>query len=342
MNGAEYVVQIARITNLKNLKKSSMTSRRHFIRQTSQAAAAMAIPSFITTSRSFYTISLAQFSLAPVFFSRKMDTLDFPAKAKNDFGINAVEYVSMFFKDKVSDMNYLGELKKRSADLGVRNVLIMIDMEGDLGASDPIIRQRAIDNHTKWIEAAKFLGCHSIRVNINGDGTDEQIFDAALEGYGKLVSIGEKMDMGVIIENHNGPTNNPEYLLKLMEQINNPYAGTLPDFGNFIRRSNPEAATIEAYAKTKVIAEYDKYKGVEMLMPYAKGVSAKTHEFNADGSCKETDFKRIMGIVEKHKTKAFKGYVGIEYEGGFLRMMNPKENYLSEDDGIKATKKLLM
>ena len=319
-----------------------MTSRRHFIRQTSQAAAAMAIPSFITTSKSFYTISLAQFSLAPVFFTRKMDTLDFPAKARNDFGINAVEYVSMFFKDKVSDKNYLGELKKRSADLGVRNVLIMIDMEGDLGTSDSVKRQQAVDNHTKWIEAAKFLGCHSIRVNINGDGTDEQIFDAALEGYSKLVSIGEKMDMGVIIENHNGPTNNPEYLAKLMKQINNPYAGTLPDFGNFIRRSNPEAATLEGYAKTKVIAEYDKYKGVEMLMPYAKGVSAKTHEFNADGSCKETDFKKIMGIVEKHKTKAFKGYVGIEYEGGFLKMMNPKENYLSEDDGIKATKKLLM
>jgi sugar phosphate isomerase/epimerase len=318
-----------------------MTSRRQFIRQTSQAAAAMAIPSFISTSGSFYTISLAQFSLAPVFFTRKMDTLDFPAKAKNDFGINAVEYVSMFFKDKVSDKNYLGELKKRSADLGVRNVLIMIDMEGDLGASDPVKRQQAIDNHTKWIEAAKFLGCHSIRVNINGDGTDEQIFDAALDGYGKLVSIGEKMDMGVIIENHNGPTNDPEYLAKLMKQINNPYAGTLPDFGNFIRRSNPEAATIEAYAKTKVIAEYDKYKGVEMLMPYAKGVSAKTHQFNADGSCKETDFKRIMAIVEKHKTKAFKGYVGIEYEGGFLKMMNPAGTYLPEDEGIRATKKLL-
>jgi sugar phosphate isomerase/epimerase len=322
---------------------SSMTTRRHFIKQTAQATAAMAIPGAILSPlSSFYTISLAQFSLAPAFFSKKMDTLDFPAKAKNDFGLEAVEYVSMFFKDKVSDSKYISELKKRSDDLGVRNVLIMIDMEGDLGASDPNKRQLAIDNHTKWIEVAKVLGCHSIRVNINGDGTDEQIFDAALEGYGKLVSIGAKMDMGVIIENHNGPTNNPEYLAKLMKQINNPYAGTLPDFGNFIRRSNPEAATIEAYAKTKVIAEYDKYKGVEMLMPYAKGVSAKTHAFNEDGSCKETDFKKIMAIVEKHKTKAFKGYVGIEYEGGFLRMMNPKENYLSEDDGIRATKKLLM
>ncbi len=320
-----------------------MTSRRHFIKQTAKATAAMTIPaSILFPQPSFYKISLAQFSLAPSFFTRKMDTLDFPAKAKNEFGIDAVEYVSMFFKDKVSDSKYLAELKKRSDDLGVRNVLIMIDTEGDLGASEPAKRQQAIDNHTKWIEAAKFLGCHSIRVNIDGDGTDEQIFDAALEGYGKLVSVGQKMDMGVIVENHNGPTNNPEYLAKLMKQINNPYAGTLPDFGNFIRRSKPEAATMEAYAKTTVIAEYDKYKGVEMLMPYAKGVSAKTHEFNADGSCRETDFKKIMGIVEKYKTNAFKGFVGIEYEGGFLKMMNPKENYLPDEEGIRATKKLLL
>jgi hypothetical protein len=126
-----------------------------------------------------------------------------------------------------------------------------------------------------------------------------------------------------------------------MKQINHPYAGTLPDFGNFTRRTKPEAMTLEAFSKTKLIAEYDKYKGVEMLMPWAKGVSAKTHEFNADGSCKETDFKKIMSIVEKNKTSAFKGFVGIEYEGGFLKMMNPSSNYASEDEGIRATKKLL-
>jgi sugar phosphate isomerase/epimerase len=289
----------------------------------------------------FYRISLAQFSLAPTFFTRKMDTLEFPALAKTRFGIDAVEYVSMFFKDKVSDRKYMDDLKKRSEDLGVRNVLIMIDGEGDLGHSATHKRNEAVDNHTRWLEFAKHLGCHSIRVNIDGDGSDEEIFDAALEGYGKLVGIGAKMDMGVIIENHNGPTNNPVYLAGIMKKINHPNAGTLPDFGNFIRRTRPEAMTMEAYGKTKVVAEYDKYEGVEMLMPYAKGVSAKTHTFHADGSCRETDFKRIMSIVEKYRTDAFKGFVGIEYEGAAMSMMGSKETYLTEDEGILATKKLL-
>jgi sugar phosphate isomerase/epimerase len=295
----------------------------------------------VSAQKPFYRISLAQFSFAPSFFTRKMDTLDFPAKAKKTFGIDAVEYVSMFFKDKVSDRKYMEELRMRSGDMGVRNVLIMVDAEGDLGHSATHKRNEAVDNHTKWLEFAKYLGCHSIRVNIDGDGSDEEIFEACLEGYGKLVGIGAKMDMGVIIENHNGPTNDPAYLAKIMKNINHPNAGTLPDFGNFIRRTKPEAMTMEAYGKTKVVAEYDKYKGVEMLMPYAKGVSAKTHTFDAAGNCRETDFKRIMSIVEKNRTDAFRGFVGIEYEGAVMSMMGSKETFLPEEEGIWATKKLL-
>jgi len=318
-----------------------MATRRQFLENSMKASLAVSLPSKWVTSPSFYKISLAQFSLAPVFFTGKMDTLDFPAKAKNDFGISAVEYVSMFFKNKVSDKNYLSALKTRTSDLDIINVLIMVDAEGDLGHNDAAKRQEAIDNHKRWLDFAKELGCHSIRVNLDGNGSDEEIFGNGLDGYGRLVEAGGKMDMGVIIENHNGPTNNPEFLARFMKQVNNPYAGTLPDFGNFTRRTKPESMDLQAYAKTKVIAEYDKYSGVEMLMPWAKGVSAKTHEFNADGSCKETDFTRIMSIVEKNRTTAFKGYVGIEYEGGFLRMMNPGGSHLPEDEGIRATKKLL-
>ena len=323
-----------------------MKNRRTFLKDTLGAAAALGTASMTAplagfTPPPFYRISLAQFSLAPSFFMRKMDTLDFPAKAKRDFGIDAVEYVSMFFKDKVTDRNYLKELKRRTDDLGVTNVLVMIDMEGDLGHSATHKRNEAVDNHTRWLEFAKQLGCHSIRVNIDGDGSDEEVFEAAVEGYGKLVGIGASMDMGVIVENHNGPTNNPEYLARLMKAVNHPNAGTLPDFGNFIRRTKPEAMTMEAYSKTKVVAEYDKYKGTEMLMPWAKGVSAKTHSFDDKGNCLDTDFKRMLAIVEKHRTPAFKGYIGIEYEGAVLPMMGSKEKFLPEDEGIRATRDLL-
>ena len=324
-----------------------MKTRRRFLTDSLKTAAALgatAIAHPLTGFRvpPFYRISLAQFSLATSFFTRKMDTLDFPAKAKNDFGIDAVEYVSMFFKDKVSDKDYLKELKRRTDDLGVTNVLIMVDAEGDLGHSATHKRNEAVDNHTRWLEFAKSLGCHSIRVNIDGDGSDEEIFEAALEGYGKLVNVGASMGMGVIVENHNGPTNDPEYLARLMKAVNHPNAGTLPDFGNFIRRTKPEAMTMEAYAKTKVIAEYDKYKGTELLMPWAKGVSAKTHSFDDKGNCVETDFKRMLDIVEKHRTTAFKGYIGIEYEGAVLPMMGSKEKFLPEDAGIRATRDLLL
>ena len=323
-----------------------MTDRRTFLKDTLRATAAVGTASlagpltgFVTPP--FYRISLAQFSLAPSFFTRRMDTLDFPAKAKKDFGIDAVEYVSMFFKDKVSDKEYLKELKRRTDDLGVTNVLVMVDMEGDLGHSATHKRNEAVDNHRRWLEFAKSLGCHSIRVNIDGDGSDEEIFESAVEGYGKLVGIGASMDMGVIIENHNGPTNNPEFLARLMRAVNHPNAGTLPDFGNFIRRTKPEAMTMEAYGKTKVIAEYDKYKGTEMLMPWAKGVSAKTRSFDDKGNCVETDFKRMLSIVDKNRTPVFKGFIGIEYEGAVMPMMGSNEKFLSEDAGIRATRELL-
>ena len=81
----------------------------------------------------FFKISLAEWSLHKALFDNKFTNLDFPAKAKNDFGISAVEYVNQFFKDKAKDQAYLTELKKRADDNGVTNVLIMCDGEGNLG-----------------------------------------------------------------------------------------------------------------------------------------------------------------------------------------------------------------
>ena len=289
----------------------------------------------------FFKISLAEFSLAESLYGGKLDHLDFPTKAKNEFGISAVEYVSGFWNKKANDLTYLKELKKRTDDLGIKNVLIMVDAEGELGSADKKERKKAAENHYKWIEAAKFLGCFAIRANIDGEGSDEEIMNAAIDGYGKLLEYAAKEEIHVIIENHMTVSTNPDWLVELIRQVNNPYAGCLPDFGNFTRRKMPKEWTPEAYKNAPVINEYNKYEGVRKLMPYAKGISAKTTSFDANGNCTDTDFPRILSIVKEGITSNFLGYIGIEYGGYFMKKIGDPGKYPDEDSAIMATKKLL-
>ena len=325
----------------KNTNENEI-NRRDFLYQLGAVAAASALPtSVFANPKPLFEISLAEFSLAGSLFTGKLKNMDFPAKAKNDFGINAVEYVSGFWEGKSQDQTYLNELKQRTSDLGVRNVLIMVDSEGNLGASKKEERQKAVENHYKWVDAAKFLGCYAIRVNLEGDGTPDEILKAGVEGYGKLVEYGAKAGISIIIENHISVSTNPDWLVKLLKQVKSPYAGALPDFGNFTEREKPTAMTLEAYMNAKILNEYDKYEGVKKLMPFAQGVSAKTHTFDANGNCTDVDFSKMMPIVKKGLSKKFKGFIGIEYEGGVMKVMGAKGDYLDEDAGIKATKALL-
>jgi len=293
------------------------------------------------SSKPLFEISLAEFSLAESLYNGTLDNLDFPAKALSDFDIHAVEYVSGFWNGKCSDQTYLNELKKRTNDLGIKNILIMVDSEGELGASNLTERNRAVENHYKWIDAAKFLDCVAIRVNVDGDGTPGEIMKAAVDGYGKLVEYGAKEGIHVIIENHMTISTNPDWLTGLLKQVNNPYAGCLPDFGNFTQREMPKEMTAEAFKHSTIITEYDKYEAVKKLMPYAKGVSAKTISFDAAGNCTDTDFDRMLSIVKNGISPNFKGYIGIEYAGHFMKMIGEPGNYLDENAGIRATKKLL-
>lgn len=278
-------------------------------------------------AKPLFTISLAQWSLNKVLFGRKpamlfggevkkLDNLDFAKAAKVEFGIDAVEFVNQFFKDKATDEKYLAELKKRSDDNGVSNVLIMCDGEGNLGDPDDAKRATAVTNHHKWVTAAKFLGCHSIRVNAatGGKGTPEEQAKRAADGLAKLTEFGAKHEINVIVENHGGLSSDGAWLAGVIKSVGNPRCGTLPDFGNF-----------RVDGKTM----YDRYKGVDELMPFAKGVSAKSHDFNEAGDEIHTDYRKMLKIVvADHK---WRGRIGIEYEGGKI----------SEPDGIKATKKLL-
>jgi len=270
----------------------------------------------------FFKISLAEWSLHKSIFGGKLSHLDFPAKAKNDFGISAVEYVNQFFKDKAKDQAYLSDLKKRCDDLGVTSVLIMCDGEGELGDADTRKRKQAVENHYKWAEAAKFLGCHSIRVNAAGQGKPDEVAKAATDGLRQLSEFAKGLGINVIVENHGGSSSNGQWLSGVISGTGMDNCGTLPDFGNFCIARAPESEG------RKCLEEYDRYKGVQELMPFAKGVSAKAHEFDAQGNCIETDYTKILSIV---KAAGYTGYIGIEYEG----------ETLDEDEGIRKTKALL-
>ncbi|WP_257668122.1 sugar phosphate isomerase/epimerase family protein [Parapedobacter tibetensis] len=292
-----------------------MTNRRSFLKHLGIGALGlsvlpvMATPAYFNRRKElFFSISLAQWSLHKTIFGGKLDNLDFPETARKTFGIDAVEYVNQFFKDKATDKSYLGNLLQRANDNGVKNILIMIDGEGDLGATSDKARLKAVENHYKWVEAAKFLGCHAIRVNAAGKGTPEAVKTAAIDGLGRLSEFAAQHSINVIVENHGGISSHGDWLSAVLQGVGKANCGSLPDFGNFY--------------------EYDRYQGVKDLMPFAKGVSAKANVFDENGDEADIDYVRMLQIV---KDAGYNGYIGIEYEG----------DELSEEEGIKATKRLL-
>lgn len=260
----------------------------------------------------FFKISLAEWSLNKSLFGGKLDNLDFPAYTKKNFDIHALEYVNQFFPS--ADKAYAMDLLKRTEDLGMQNVLIMIDGEGSLGDQDEAKRKQAVENHHKWVECAELLGCHSIRVNARGDGSELDVAHAATKSLTQLSQFAADYGISVIVENHGGISSRANWLASVIRNTGMVNCGTLPDFGNF-RVSSDE--------------NYDLYLGMKELMPFARGVSAKSNDFDEKGNETTKDFYRILKIV---KDAGFRGYIGIEYEGGNL----------SENEGIMATKRLLI
>ena len=260
-----------------------------------------------------FQISLAEWSLHRTIRSKKIDHLDFFDITKNKFGLSAVEYVNIFFFDRANDKSYLNEMKVRADDLGIKSLLIMCDSEGDLGDPDQKKRTGSIENHYKWISAAKFLGCHSIRVNARSSGSYDEQIKLATDGLRRLTEFAKDFDINIIVENHGGLSSDGTWLLSVIQRVGHPMCGTLPDFGNFKIEDN---------------IWYDRYKGVSELAPFAKGVSAKSNDFDNQGNETQTDYYKMIKIVLE---SGYDGHIGIEYEG----------NKLDEMAGILATKQLL-
>ena len=300
----------------------NQTNRRGFLKSAALGVSAIGGATALSGCKTLnfgggklFDISLAQWSLNRQFFGGKIDALDFAKVSREEFDIGAIEYVNQFFKTKAKDESYLADLKKRAADHGVKSLLIMVDGEGQLGHADSAERAKTVANHHKWVDAAKYLDCHSIRVNAGttGSGSFEEKQKLAADGLRQLSEYGAQQGLNVIVENHGGLSSDGSWLAGVMKLVNLENCGTLPDFGNF----NVGGGKM-----------YDRYKGVRELMPYAKAVSAKSHEFDEKGNEVKTDYLRMMKIVLDH---GYNGYVGVEYEG----------SKVDAYQGIKLTKALL-
>ena len=253
-----------------------------------------------------FEISLAQWSLHRALQNNTLSHLDFPAFTRKNFDLGGVDYVNCFFKS--TDSVYIRELKQRCDDHGIESLLIMCDGLGKVGDPSEEERIQTVENHLPWLEAAANLGCHSIRVNAESEGSFEEQMNNASAGLALLSEKASEFDLNVIVENHWGLSSNGEWLSGVMKKVNKVNCGTLPDFGNF--------------------DDYDKYQGVEDMMPWAKSVSAKTYEFSDSGEETKIDYERMLRVVFDSN---FSGWLGVEYEG----------DKHSEVEGIAKTIELL-
>tara|TARA_B100000686_G_scaffold331440_1_gene394993 strand:- start:206 stop:1201 length:996 start_codon:yes stop_codon:yes gene_type:complete len=326
-----------------------INSRRKFLKNTfSVFSTTLLAPNLFAKKidKSKMDIGLQMYSFAPLIMQGKFDLLGFPDLVKNTYGINGAEYWSIPFMGRENDRDFLNDIKRRSDDNGVDNLIILVDdidiktMQSgpSLASSNKNDRDTAIDYHKKWVDVAKNIGCHSIRINLRSEEeNDQKILENSSESISRLIEFSKQDNISIVIENHGGITGDADWLVSLMENVDSKHLGALPDFGTYnfcIKRGNLNFQSLSENCEN----QYDKYLGVKKLMPYAKGVSAKSHEFDKDGEELSTNYSRMIKIISESN---YKGYITIEYEGAMKGMFGGEGTYLSPHEGILATKKLI-
>ncbi|MFB3777923.1 MAG: sugar phosphate isomerase/epimerase family protein [Bryobacteraceae bacterium] len=258
-------------------------------------------------------ISLAEWSLHRAIQSRLITNLDFPRIAREQFGIEGLEFVNQLWE--APTQSYVQRLKSNIQKTGTRAVLIMCDGEGFMGHSGKAERMRAARNHYKWVDISAELGGHAIRVNMDSDlkgstpAEVQSIIGYSAESFADLCQYAARQNINVLIENHVGVSLYPDPIVQVIKQVGLPNFGTLPDSGNW-----PKGL--------------DRYEAVGKLMPFAKGVSCKFWDFAPSGEESTIDSARLMKII---RDSGYKGWIGIEYEG----------TRLTEFEGIQAAKRVL-
>lgn len=279
-------------------------------------------------SEPFFELSLAQWSMHKMIREGGVDPYTFAEKAKN-WGFTGLEYVSQLYNPELSDAdyseeamaNFVAKCNSEAEKYGMKNVLIMIDGQGNLAVNDEAERNETVEKHKKWVDAAAAMGCHAIRVNLNGSSVPEEWKVNAVDGLTKLATYAKEKGINILVENHGGLSSNGALHAEVMKAVGMNNCGTLPDFGNFCIERKPDS--------WDCLTEYDKYKGVRELMPFAKAVSAKSNNFDAEGYETGIDYVEMLKIV---KEAGYTGYIGVEFEG----------SELSEEAGIIATRDLLL
>ena len=326
-----------------------INSRRKFLKNTfSVFSTTFLAPNLFAKNidKSNLDIGLQMYSFAPLIMQGKFDLLGFPDLVKNTYGINGAEYWSIPFMGRENDRDFLNDLKRRSDDIGVDNLIILVDdidiktMQSgpSLASSNKNDRDTAIDYHKIWVDVAKNIGWHSISINLRSEEVnDQKILENSSESISRLIEFSKQDNISIVIENHGGITGDADWLVSLMKNVDSKHLGTLPDFGTYnfcIKRGNLNFQSLSENCEN----QYDKYLGVKKLMPYAKGVSAKSHEFDKDGEELSTNYSRMIKIISESN---YKGYITIEYEGAMKGMFGGEGTYLSPHEGILATKKLI-
>jgi Xylose isomerase-like TIM barrel len=240
-------------------------------------------------------ISLAQWALVEEIRAGKWTTLDFPKIAREDFGLNGIEFVNTLFAAPTVD--YLNTLKKNAAD---HNVQIMVDEEGDGCASTEEERKQFAINHRKWIDIAHYLGCHAIRTNCRGETNvdKKEAMKYAVESYHLLLDYAKESNVKVLIENHGGVSNDPDFMVQLMKELKDPLLGMYPDW----RQPSDD---------------FDNYKYLQKTLPYAKGMSYRnqpTEELTARmiRLCRQSGYHGWYGIESKGRDAIRQGKLLLE------------------------------
>jgi len=325
-------------------------NRRKFIKNIFKSSAAISLSSPLLNNDLFANyvsnklkISLQCFSFASEFYKGNFNLSNFSKIVRETYNLDGAEFWSIPFMGKEKNSNFLNELRQKSNDYGVKNTIILVDLldmqtmkQGNsLASIDKKERNQAIEDHKPWIDAAKSIGCDSIRINLWSDASMQEVMKVSIESISKLLEYASDKNISIVIENHGGHTGDAKWLVNLIKKINNKKLGTLPDFGtlNFCVKRD-----LNLDFTAKCFSQYDKYLGVKELLPYAKGISAKSTQFDLKGNETDTNFKKMVRLIKKSN---FEGYISIEYEGAIRDTFSQQNNHLPTHDGILATKKLL-